>query len=144
MDFYKNKNKDMIILVHFKTLAWHITVAPLNFPSHITRASSSRQHTDYNRISICMRCLWVIPKIMRQMCYKMAQKSNISDTSQQNKFPACNIFELPHYFWNDPYMLWVVHFVIPSSHPGNPCICKFYCMLVEVLATCDGNWVIQL
>ena len=40
----------------------------------------------------------------------MAKKSYISDTfqPQQNKFPACSIFELPHYFWNDPYMYkWV-------------------------------------
>ncbi len=29
------------------------------------------------------------------MCYKMAQKSY--------KLPACNIFALPHYFWNDPH-----------------------------------------
>ncbi len=31
--------------------------------------------------------------------------TNMSKPSQQNKFPACNIFELPHYFWNDPYSL---------------------------------------
>ncbi len=27
---------------------------------------------------------------------------NARKPSQQNKFPACNIFQLPHYFWNDP------------------------------------------
>ncbi len=58
------------------------------------------------------------------MCYKMAQKSNVSGTflhfeglqtrysgkmttdmskpSQQNEYPACNIFEFPHYFLLDP------------------------------------------
>ena len=49
------------------------------------------------------------------MCYKMAKKSCRPITqkfeqiaqltslpSLQNKFPACNIFELPDYFWNDP------------------------------------------
>ena len=46
----------------------------------------------------------VFPKIMRQMCYKMAKKyislihfniifsDNMSKPSQQNKFPACSIF----------------------------------------------------
>ena len=28
--------------------------------------------------------------------------TNMSKPSQQDKLPACNIFELPHYFWNDP------------------------------------------
>ncbi len=37
-----------------------------------------------NRV-VC-KGLWVIPKIMRQMCYKMAQKSYLSDTFQHHFF----------------------------------------------------------
>ncbi len=37
-----------------------------------------------------LNSIWVIPKIMRQMCYKMAQKSYLSDTFQ-------------HHYYGKPY-----------------------------------------
>ncbi len=46
-----------------KTLHFHeylSTVAPLNFMERVTRISSSIQHRDYNRISICMSALDVM------------------------------------------------------------------------------------
>ena len=64
------------------------------------------------------RCLWVIPKIMRQKCVTKWPKNhvhvslihfnimttNMSKPSLQDKFPSYKIFELPHYFWNYPYV----------------------------------------
>ena len=47
------------------------------------------------------------------MCYKILISkitTNLSKPSQQNKFPACNIFHWPHYFWNDPPIELGLHY----------------------------------
>ncbi len=46
--------------------------------------------------------------------FSAKMNTNVSKPSQQNKFHACNIFELPHYFWLDPpaetKVTWSFHF----------------------------------
>ncbi len=61
------------------------------------------------------------PKIISLIHFNIIYiTTNMSKPSQQNKFPACNIFELPHYFWNDPYNIlqYIVMPMMVNRHFG--------------------------
>ncbi len=52
--------------------------------------------------------LLVISKVSQPAthCNSGKMTTNMSKPPKQNKFPACNIFELPHYFLFDPYTVY--------------------------------------
>ncbi len=49
-----------------------------------------------------IKYLWYI-----SASFFLIMTTNMSKPSQLNKSLACNIFELPHYFWLDPYSISV-------------------------------------
>ena len=96
------------------TIQWHEDMwrAQVVFP-RCTRASNLFEgHSKNNEANVLQNghkiiYLWYISPSFFLIRATMAQIeshiTNIGKPSQQNKFPACNIFELPHYFWNDPW-----------------------------------------